>query len=336
MPMNKPNRKDIIRKEAPLVKDISVLRRKAVELEKEKRLKAAIKEEKDRIEVTLEEKAKELNCMFGLSDLFEQHGNNIEQVLQSVPALLKASWKYPEITCTRVSFDEKEYKSPGFRRSRWKQSSDINVAGKKVGEMEVYYLKKMPNLDEGPFLKEERLLIEEMARRTGKAAERIQTQKQLEVEQDSLRNMNIALREVLVKVQDEKRDIGEAIQANVDKIIMPILHALESEVAPERRKYVSLIKQNLEEIISPFTSKLSKEFMSLTPAEVQICNMIKNGLTTKEIAQLRHISIATVSRHREHIRKKLHIANKNINLPTYLNTFMAEDSQPYARVAYDI
>ena len=334
--MNKPNRKDTIRKKDAPVKEISVLRRKVAELEKEKSLKAAIKEEKDRIEHTLEERAKELNCMFGLSDLFEQYGNNIEQVLQSVPALLKASWKYPEITCARVGFDKNEYRSPGFRRSQWKQSADINVAGKKVGEMEVYYLKKMPELDEGPFMKEERLLIEEMARRTGKAAERIQTRKQLEVEQDSLRNMNIALREVLVKVQDEKRDIGEAIQANVDKIIMPILHALESEVAPERKKYVSLIKRNLEEIITPFTSKLSKEFMSLTPAEVQICNMIKNGLTTKEIAQLRHISIATVSRHREHIRKKLHIANKNINLATYLNTFMIEDSLSHDRVVYNV
>ena len=334
--MNKTDRKNKTGKNDTPAKEISVLRRKVAELEKEKRLKAAIKEEKDRIEHTLEERAKELNCMFGLSDLFEQHGNNIEQVLQSVPALLKASWKYPEITCARVGFDKKEYRSSGFRRSQWKQSADIHVAGKKVGEMEVYYLKKMPELDEGPFLKEERLLIEEMARRTGKTVERIQTRKQLEVEQDSLRNMNIALREVLVKVQDEKRDIGEAIQANVDKIIMPILHALESEVAPERIKYVSLIKRNLEEIITPFTSKLSKEFMSLTPAEVQICNMIKNGLTTKEIAQLRHISIATVSRHREHIRKKLHIANKNINLATYLNTFMIEDSLSHDRVMYNV
>ena len=317
-------------------KEISVLRRKVAELEEEKRLKAVIKEEKDRIAHTLEERAKELNCMFGLSDLFEQHGNNIEQVLQGVPDLLKASWKYPEITCARVGFDKKEYKSQGFRRSQWKQSVDINVAGKKVGEIDVYYLKKMPELDEGPFLKTERVLIAEMARRIGKATERIQIRKQLEVEQDSLRNMNIALREVLAKVQDEKRDIGEAIQANVDKIIMPILHALESEVAPEKRKYVSLIKRNLEEIITPFTSRLSKEFMSLTPAEVQICNMIKNGLTTKEIAQLRHISIATVSRHREHIRKKLNIANKDINLATYLNTFMIEDSSPYDQVRYNV
>ena len=332
--MSSPNQKSTHQTKETPTKEISVLRRKVAELEKEKQLKAAIKEEKDRIEHSLEERAKELSCMFGLSDLFEKYGNNIEQVLESVPALLKASWKYPEITCARVGFEKNEYRSPGFRRSQWKQSADIRVSGKKVGEMEVYYLKKMPELDEGPFLKEERLLIEEMARRTGKAAERIHTQKQLEVEQDSLRNMNIALREVLVKVQDEKRDIGEAIQANVDKVIMPILHALETEVSPEKRKYVSLIKRNLEEIITPFTSKLSKEFMSLTPAEVQICNMIKNGLTTKEIAQLRHISIATVSRHREHIRKKLNIANKNINLATYLNTFMIDDAPSYDRFKY--
>jgi DNA-binding CsgD family transcriptional regulator len=64
--------------------------------------------------------------------------------------------------------------------------------------------------------------------------------------------------------------------------------------------------------------------MILTPVEVQTCNMIKNGLSTKEIAKLRGISPATVSRHREHIRKKLGITNKKVNLATYLNVLMAE------------
>jgi DNA-binding CsgD family transcriptional regulator len=88
--------------------------------------------------------------------------------------------------------------------------------------------------------------------------------------------------------------------------------------------YLLLLKRNLEEIVSPFTNKLSKEFMILTPVEVQICNMIKNGLSTKEIAKLRGISPATVSRHREHIRKKLGITKKEVNLATYLSALMAE------------
>jgi DNA-binding CsgD family transcriptional regulator len=56
---------------------------------------------------------------------------------------------------------------------------------------------------------------------------------------------------------------------------------------------------------------------------VKICNMIRNGLQTKEIAELCTISLATVNRHREHIRRKLGITNSKRNLVTYLQTNMA-------------
>jgi len=62
--------------------------------------------------------------------------------------------------------------------------------------------------------------------------------------------------------------------------------------------------------------------MNLTPSEIQICNMIKSGLSTKEITSLRGLSDSTLHRHRENIRKKLKLTNKNINLTTYLNTYM--------------
>jgi DNA-binding CsgD family transcriptional regulator len=63
----------------------------------------------------------------------------------------------------------------------------------------------------------------------------------------------------------------------------------------------------------------------LTPMEVNICNMIRNGLRTKEIAQLRGVSAATINRHREHIRRKLKITNQQINLTTYLQSLMKPD-----------
>jgi DNA-binding NarL/FixJ family response regulator len=310
------------RRHEDLNNDLKSLRRRVARLEKEKHLQTAIEKEKTTIEHSLHERVKELNCLYGLAELMERYGSSIHHILQGLTDLIPISWQYPEITCTKILFEGTEYKSSAFKTTRWRQVADIRVLKKKVGAIEVYYLRKMPSLDEGPFSKEERLLINSLAWRLGKFVERIQAEKQLEVERVALKNMNIALREVLVKVQDEKKEIGEAIQANVDKIILPVLHALETEVTPELKKYVALLKGNLEEIVSPFTSRLTKEFTSLTPAEIQICNMIKNGLTTKEIAQLRYISIATVSRHREHIRKKLNIANQKINLVTYLNTYM--------------
>ena len=117
------------------------------------------------------------------------------------------------------------------------------------------------------------------------------------------------------------------MQANVDKIIMPIFSILEKNANYKEASVLKLLKKNLEEVTSPFTNAISKEFVSLSPVEIQICNYIKNGFSTKDIAQLRGIAIATVSRHREHIRKKLNLKNKKINLVTYLNSFKMEKEQ---------
>ena len=114
------------------------------------------------------------------------------------------------------------------------------------------------------------------------------------------------------------------IRDNVDKILMPILHALSLDLPHTQRKYVELLRTNLEEISSPFVSQLSKIHLALTPTEVSICNMIRSGLRTKEIAEMRSVSAATINRHREHIRRKLKITNSETNLMTYLQSSMWE------------
>jgi len=117
------------------------------------------------------------------------------------------------------------------------------------------------------------------------------------------------------------------IQANVDKILMPILHAMALDLPSTHRKYTELLRSNLEEIASPFVSQLSRKYLSMTPTEIKICNMIRSGLRTKEIARIRGVSVATINRHREHIRRKLKITNNDTNLMTYLQANMWEQGQ---------
>jgi len=105
---------------------------------------------------------------------------------------------------------------------------------------------------------------------------------------------------------------------------MPIFSILEKNTNFKEATVLNLLKRNLEEVTAPFTNAISKKNLSLSPVEIQICNYIKNGFSTKEIAQFRGTAIATVNRHREHIRKKLNLTNKNINLVTYLNNFTME------------
>jgi DNA-binding CsgD family transcriptional regulator len=136
----------------------------------------------------------------------------------------------------------------------------------------------------------------------------------------ALQEANAALRTVLAKIEEEKQRIYKDMQANIEKIVMPILHALTLEIPKGQRKYIDILRTNLEELTSPFISQLSHTYHSLSPTEVNICNMIKSGMRTKEIAQLRGVSVATINRHREHIRRKLKVTNSDVNLTTYLQS----------------
>jgi len=307
-----------------LIRELTTARKRITELQEQIRLQFKTYREKENFEDSLLERIKELTCLYGMAELIDRYGSSIDKIMRGIADLLPSSWQYPEITCGRVVVDEKKYVSANFKTSRWKQTADIKIGDEKIGAVEVYYLKKKPIFDEGPFLKEERLLINAVAERISKTVKHIRSEHQLEIKSAALDNMNIALREVLAKMEDEKKEISLRIQHNVDKIIMPILFAIQKDIPYEKQGYVNLLKENLEQITSAFTSKLAKAFMSLTPVEIQICNMIKSGLSTKEIAGLRYVSAATVNRHREHIRKKLGITNKNVNLATYLQAFMSE------------
>lgn len=291
-----------------------------------------------KIEAALLERIKELNCMYGMAILAERYSDSIEDFLRNLVNILPPSWQYPETTCARILFDGKTYKSRGFNSSKWRQSSRILMYNEPMGEVEVFYLEERPPEDEGPFLKEERLLLDAIAEQIAKTAMRISAEqelkelnKQLTVERKALQEANAGLRAVMAKIEEEKMNINKNIQANVEKILMPILHALSLELSKSQKKYVEILRTNLEEITSPFINQLSRRFYSLTPTEIKICKLIHNGMRTKEIARIQGVSVATINRHREHIRRKLDIINRNVNLTTYLQSNMWEEEGTIGR-----
>jgi DNA-binding CsgD family transcriptional regulator len=285
--------------------------------------------EPSKLMIALRERIKELNCLYGISQLAELHSDSIEDLLRDLVNFLPFSWQYPEITCARIMFKGQTYKSKGFKVTKWRQSSRIHVYSEPVGEVTIFYLEERPPADEGPFLREERALLDALAQKIGNVAMRISAElelqeinKQLTLERKALQEANAALRAVLARIEEEKQEIYMNIQANVDRILMPILHAMALDLPQTKRKYAEILKTNLEEITSPFVSHLSKPYLSLTPTEINICNMIRSGLRTKEIAEMRGVSAATINRHREHIRRKLKITNSDVNLMTYLQSNM--------------
>ena len=278
------------------------------------------------VEHALRERLKELNCLYGISRLVERHGNSLELILQGIVDLLPPSWKHPEVCCAGIVLYDEQYRTANFQQAAWQQSARIHANGQPAGVVEVFYFEEMPELDEGPFLKEERDLINAIAERVGKIVERIQIERQLEVDRTALQESNAALRRVLAQIEEDKRDVHNSITANVDRILMPVLRALENELPAQQKKYVKLLENHLDDLTSPFVNELSKAFARLSPVEIEICKMIRDGLSTKDIAQLRHVAPATIAKQRERIREKLQITSTRTNLATHLRMFTSGDS----------
>jgi DNA-binding NarL/FixJ family response regulator len=283
----------------------------------------------DQVEHALRERIKELNCLYGISQLAERNPNSLDNLLQDLVNFLPYSWQYPEITCARILFKGKTFTSKSFKITDWRQSSRIYMYHEAVGECTIFYLEECPPADEGPFLKEERALLDAVAEQIGTIAARIsadlelqETNEQLTLERKALQESNTALRIVMARIEQEKQEIYRDIKMNVEKILMPILQSMAGQLPPIKTKYAEMIRTNLEGITSPFISQLSLSFNSLTPTEIAICNMIRNGMRTKEIAETRGVSEATINRHREKIRRKLKITNQDVNLATFLESSM--------------
>lgn len=294
---------------------------------------ATMTEQNDSLEIALQERIKELNCLYEMARLAERHHGSLEGFLHDLADLLPASWRYAETACARITFQGETFASRKFKWTDWRQSAQVRIGDQVVGDVTVIYWEEHQAADEGPFLKEERTLLEGVAQRIGEIAVRFMAEqdlqennRQLLLERQALQEANAALRIILANIEDEKKRIYENIQLNIEKVVMPILHALTPAVAKNKLKYIDLLKTSLEEITLPFVSWNINSYRSLTPVEVNICNMIRNGLRTKEIAQLRGVSTATINRHREHIRRKLKITNQQVNLTSYLQSLAAPES----------
>ncbi len=120
----------------------------------------------------LGERVKELKCQYSISKLDERPGVSLDEIIQGVADNIPPGWHYPDITCARITINEKEYKTANFQETDWKQSSEIYAQGARIGSVTVSYLEQMQELDEGPFLKEERELIDTIAKNLGRTIDR--------------------------------------------------------------------------------------------------------------------------------------------------------------------
>jgi len=153
--------------------------------------------------------------------------------------------------------------------------------------------------------------------------ELIQTQSELEqrVQERTaeLYESNIALKVVLKKREEDRALLADQVLANTSRLVEPYLDKLKDcRLTEQQQVLLDILRSNINELTSPFTSNFSTKLVRLTPAEIQVANLVKLGKRTKEIAGIMHLSPGTISIHRKNIRKKLDLTHQKANLQTTL------------------
>ncbi|MEW6745812.1 MAG: ATP-binding protein [Planctomycetota bacterium] len=136
----------------------------------------------------LRERVKELTCLYGIAKVAQSSALAAPELLQRIVDLLPPGWQYPRMTQARIMMDGESYRTAAFQDGPWMQGADIVISGKKRGRVEVAYTQQMPTFDEGPFLKEERNLINEVARQVGLIIEHRDTDEEKARLQEQLRH----------------------------------------------------------------------------------------------------------------------------------------------------
>jgi len=168
------------------VRDITERKRAEDELKATNQQLMASEQQLRKATYEMRERIKELNCLYGLARLDEKSDSSIEQIIDELVELIPQGWQYPEIAAARITLGKYKTKTKNFRKTKWCQTADINLYGKKAGSIEVCYLKEKPLADEGPFLAQERNLIDSLASRLGQNATRKRAERILRRSEENL------------------------------------------------------------------------------------------------------------------------------------------------------
>jgi DNA-binding CsgD family transcriptional regulator len=146
-----------------------------------------------------------------------------------------------------------------------------------------------------------------------------ESQEELIEQKQSLEEANIAMKVLLRQREEDKLELEKKVLNNVKDLVLPYVDKLKNTRLKARdRTLVDIIDTHLQDIISPLLQRFSNAKILLTPQEMQVASLVKDGKTSKEIADVLNVSETTVNFHRKNLRVKFGLTNKRTNLRSYL------------------
>ncbi len=236
--------------------------------------------ERRRMENALRERMKELNAFYKLSEILGDPDITIRTLMQKIVEMIPKSMQYPEITCARIKFRDQEFKTKNFQETKWVLKKDIKVKGELKGSFEILYLKEKPDIDEGPFLKEERALLNALSERIGKIAER------MEVEQKLKESKEKEYREAYNRTEFYKdlftHDINNILQNILSGMEISEMYIGDPKKLEKLKEINSIIKNQVNrgaKLVSNIR-KLSKlEENEISIKKIEICSILEKSIT---------------------------------------------------------
>ncbi len=236
--------------------------------------------ERRRLENALKERMKELNAFYELSKILEDPDITVRTLMQKIVEMILKSMQYPEITCARIKFRDQEFKTKNFQETKWVLKSDIKVKGELEGLFEISYLKEKPDIDEGPFLKEERALLNALSERIGKIAERMEAEQKLKESNEK------EYREAYNRAEFYKdlftHDINNILHNLFSGVELSEMYIGDPEKIEKLREINSIIKNQINrgaKLVSNIR-KLSKlEENEISIKKIEICSILEKSIT---------------------------------------------------------
>jgi signal transduction histidine kinase len=199
----------------------------------------------------LAERVKELNCLYTISKIFDRKGLSLDSIIRRTIEVIPTAWQFPDIASVRVRLDGRTYRTRRFSRGKWVQECPIIVQGVPVGTLAVIYSQKRPEQDEGPFLKEERNLLNVIAQRFGDVIERKWTEQKLLRNQKQLRSLAT---ELALSEERERRRIAQALHDRIAQVLalinIKIGALVESAPSPDLQKALTGIRRLVSECVA--------------------------------------------------------------------------------------